>query len=774
MVSNEEKKSFAFGRQYASAMWSDWEGKFAQRNKKFAELRSYANGTWDMKCVHENIAKNYIKKKFLQYDPNDRQMLFTDLLQAFYNNVDYTQFQPVIRAIDESAVQVKTNRKDRKLDLFYAKDFIQNAAAINGGTSIIPLDQVPQSKEQIELEEQTAKPLRVERGEEKAIQYIAIDNMFSMIQEQVLQDLIEVNIGVSKVETDPIEGIKMYYVKPEEFIHGEKINPFFTDSKYFGQKKEITVAALKNYAAESGIKLTTDDIRRLAKCTEKEEVNDSMVVEVLFYTFKTYFEEVYKKKVNRNTNQISLIDRTKDIGTDREYNPKYASDKSEKVVSNYTVWFDGIMCFDAERTIIRHRPMSNMPEFRGYIIPPYIACSPRKMSFVEKNIQRIKSIQELRFRILHHRNSIRGNITEIDPDAISNITLGKDKLDPKEVLSFYFTMGLAFRKTSDEDGNPSNQNRPLTEIPESIPRALVELTNQYISEIQQLYQAFGAYQNDQQSIDPKTKNPYQPYQFSANTQLRDYTNKLYEFSVRNFQAVSSRINDAFDFPGFKEKLIDNIGIDDVDVMEQFRKDRPKHNFWIYMDYIPTDAERTEFLQALSAHYQNGELDLEDKISLSRMRNILQAVATLRLKLQAKRKEAQDYEMQKSQQMQNGNIAATQAAGEMKLQLEQLTHKNKMERENASFQQQAFLLQKEWEAKLQEASINSQAKFNLEEYRKRYESDLAILKKQMDKATRLEAINESAKQNEQLIKLRRGEINSINETQPEQQVDLSTL
>ena len=60
----------------------------------------------------------------------------------------------------------------------------------------------------------------------------------------------------------------------------------------------------------------------MADCSTIDELNDNVIIKVLFYEFKTYFINVTKKKVNRNTNAITLIDRSNDVGTEREYNPK--------------------------------------------------------------------------------------------------------------------------------------------------------------------------------------------------------------------------------------------------------------------------------------------------------------------------------------------------------------------------------------------------------------------------------------------------------------------
>ncbi|MDR2205817.1 MAG: hypothetical protein LBE36_06655 [Flavobacteriaceae bacterium] len=766
LAPNSVKKSIEYGQQFAAAFWSEWSNKFHSRNRQFGRNRKYALGVQDIDVCKSNIQRKYIKAEYLHIDWNNKLKVLPQMLRNFYNSVDFSNFYPVIRAIDDFAVQIKDTRKNEKLKLFYSKDFIKQMAEINGGQSTIPLDEIPQSKEQIELEEQAAKPLRVERGEEKALQLIALENLFSLTQKEVLKDMVEVNIGISSVSTCPIQGVKLEYIKPEDFIHGQKNNSFFTDCNRFGVIKKISPAMFKNIAKESGIKFNDEEIKKIFGYANSESITESTTVDCLFYTFRTTFTDVYKKKVNRDTKKVSLIDRTEDLGTDKEYKPKHKSDISEPVLDNYDVWFEGAMCLDSENTIIRHRLMKNLPSYQGKIMPPYIVCSPRAVSIVEENIPKIDSLQEVWFRLLHHRNTIRGSITEIDPDAMANIKLGEEVLDPKEILSLYFSMNLAFRRTRDDDGEPINGNRPLTEIPTGIPRAIIELTNQFGNEILMLYQSFGAYQYEQIKSDPKTITDYEPFKLSDNTAMRDYTDMLHLWSVFNYQVASCRLNDAFEWKNIRDKFISHIGADDMSVMEQFRKDRTKHNFQIYIDYIPTKQERADFITWLSRHQESGEIDAVDAYELSNIKNPRQARAELKLRLEANRKRMQDFELQKIQENQNQNIVASNVAYENKAKLLAQEHQQRIELEKTKFEFNSFILQKEGEIKIIESNNSRDTKIQIEQWRQEFQAQQTAFKKQQDAELRKEIQDKSLQGQSQLIKQRKGLIDDVNETEPE--------
>lgn len=776
LVSNAKKKSFEFGEQYATAIWSKAQGAFNSDKTQIDTNRAYAAGTQDINNAKKKLMRKFIKEEHYLIDWDNRIKLMPQLLRNFYNSVDMTEFSPVVRAIDPAAMEIRANRKTEKLKLFYAKDFIQKNAEMAGGESPIPLESVPQSKEQIELEEQTAKPLRVERAEEKAIQLVTYESGFDIIQKQVLKDAVEINKMVTKITTDQIEGIKISYVDPKNFICSSlNGKPFHSDDNYFGEVADITIAQVMRIAKASGLQLSDKEIKKLAKLSEHDKIDESIKVRVLFYTFRTFFQDVFKKRTNRKTNITTIVDRSDDVGTPDEYNPKYASDKSQKIVDNYDVWFEGILCVDEGR-VIKHELVKNMPEYKGKILPPYIVCTPRKVSFVEENIELLDSIQELRYRIIHHRNTLKGTLTEIDPDTLATLAFGDQKIDPKEALSLYFTQYLSFRKSRDEDGELINGQRGITEIPVGIPQSLIALMEQFVSEVQMLYQAFGSYQYESARPDPRTQGEMEAYRLSDNTAMRDYIDFLFHFSLINMQTVSARISDAFKWKNIREKFIDNIGMEDVDALEQYRKDRKDHSFILYLDYVPTKKEKALMEQNLSAYVAQGLLDPLDAMEIMSIKNIRTAMATMRLRLNEKQSQSQDFEMQKMRENQNINITTTQVANEEKRKTMELEYMLRGQEKTLEFERNAFLLQKEGEIKIQEVALRENNKKAVEEYRNNFTASLAKYKKEEDAKLRNQIQDKSAKNSEQLIKLRRGEISNIDQSEQNEfpNVDLTNL
>lgn len=777
LVPNSRKKEFSFGKEYATAIWNEWSAKYDTRALLFKKLRKYADGKQDIEQCKSNIKRKYINESFLHVDWNDKLNLLTKLLRKAENAVDLSEFRPSVYAIDPTARKIKEQRKKQKEDLFFAKDLIEMMA--QAGQAPVPMEQIPQSLEQVELEEETAKPLDIETAEEMVLQFVGEENNLSEIHQRILRNTLVEGLGAVRVETDNIEGIKIRHIDPENFLHSPTKSRFFSDCRYFAEVQYITVAQLKKIAQSNGIAITPEDIESLPIDLQKE--TDYQLIRVLNYCFKTHHHNVYKKKVSRKGNAIRLIDRTNDEGTENAYKPKYESDISERLDDIYDVWYEGIMMLDGTKKVVKHQLMENMPEYAGKLFPPYVAQAPRMTengynSIVEEVIPRVDSIQELRYRIVHERNILKGNITMIDPDSIANIALGQRKLTPEEVLSFYFSLNLGFIRTKDSEGDEIKPTTAVTEQSAPIPYKMRELMIQFVEDVKLLNESFGYIGADEQKMNEDTLFSTEPYRLSDNNSMKDYSSYLLKWTVLVYQVVSTRINDIFKYSDIKKRYEAVIGEDDMETFRKYRTNRYAHYYGVYIDNVLSREERISLLQNVQQYVQAGILDPLDAEELLSIKNKKLALRILRLRIEARQQKAQEAQMQQQQQASNANIEAARVAHEGKMNLAMLEHQNKMEQMNAQFEQKAVLLKIQGDTTVTAASISANNKQELEAYRKRTEAEIAMMKKQKDEDTRMKAINQSAKNQSRLIGERRGDVSPMYQEDEDipQEVDLSTL
>ena len=243
-----------------------------------------------------------------------------------------------------------------------------------------------------------------------------------------------------------------------------------------------------------------------------------------------------------------------------------------------------------------------------------------------------------------------------------------------------------------------------------------------------LQQTFGAIQYDEAKADPDTQGKFEMYRNSDNTALRDYTKNLYTWIVRVNQVISSRLNDIDTFPNLLERYANELDTEDEDVKKFFLEERKKSRFEVYEDMIMTKEEKADFAQLLNMHVSAGQLDALDVQILKNVRNPKVAAARLRLMLMTKQKQQQDFEMQKMQENQNQNVVSAQVAAEEKRKTLELEYSLKSQLEKTKFENDYMLLQKQGEIKIIESNNSRDTKFQLEEFRKKSESDLTAFKK----------------------------------------------
>lgn len=167
LVPNSVKDSIEFGEKYATAIWMNEQGKLLKNQEEFKLNRLYATANHPVDDIRKKIERKFIEQSYLQIDYDDKTTILKDNLHKVLNSISMNEFTANVFAIDPTAREEKQRRKDEKIKLLNSKDFIQEVQQLTGD-SPVPLDQIPESKEQIELDE-IRKPLAIEKAEELAL-----------------------------------------------------------------------------------------------------------------------------------------------------------------------------------------------------------------------------------------------------------------------------------------------------------------------------------------------------------------------------------------------------------------------------------------------------------------------------------------------------------------------------------------------------------------------------------------------------------------------------
>lgn len=758
LVPNSVKDSIEFGEKYATAIWMNEQGKLLKNQEEFKLNRLYATANHPVDDIRKKIERKFIEQSYLQIDYDDKTTILKDNLHKVLNSISMNEFTANVFAIDPTAREEKQRRKDEKIKLLNSKDFIQEVQQLTGD-SPVPLDQIPESKEQIELDE-IRKPLAIEKAEELALLGIFKDCMFEETQYNALKDALICGIGWCKPYLDSVEGIKIRYVDAKNMIHSKSKDRFLRDCIYYGEYDGLTVSQIKKIASRNNIAISDDLIK---EWIGEDSYNPNTVISVLRYAFKTFNKEVLKVKKHRKNNKVTVINRTADEGTEKAYNPKMESDVSSRVEDVYDVWYEGILVITNGSTkCIQHKKMENLIEYDNNILNPYVGFAPRidengYHSLVSGLRPIVSRFQETAWRIQHLANSIRPNRVKINSASLSKIPNGLGGYyNPDEVFKFFFTLGIEFEMTQDEDGDEIVPKTAIRETPNERMYALLDLLPLYDRKKQEILEGFGYIGADNAKPDNKSLMDGEIYRLSDNVSLKDYSDCLFIWSGLVSSYCSSMLNDVFTYSNLKEKYVNMIGSDDVKVIEEYRKNRKKHFFDHVIEFLPTRAERLELIQALVNEQNRGTLNAADVFEIKMIKSKKLAYAVMAERIQMRVQEQQKYEQEKSDNMQNGNVMAAKAAAEAKQQTlsVEYTLKTQFEKEKHLMKMEELKAQKELEYLKETRDKDFKvALMNLEQETLAQRDNL---KKDRDENTRIRAINESKKLEEELAR-KKGQI-----------------
>mgnify|MGYP003653091929 CR=1 FL=1 len=179
-------------------------------------------------------------------------------------------------------------------------DFAQEAFGVNLYEN--DPETLPESQEELDLHMQLTYKQSVEIAEEQAINVLMDGNKYELIKKRFYRDLTVLGIGAVKTGFTTSEGVTIDYVDPADLVYSYTESPYFDDVYYVGEVKTIPV----NELAKQFPHLTQSDLEDIIKNKSIHSNNyhghstsreiDNNQVQILYFNFKSYMNEVYKMK----------------------------------------------------------------------------------------------------------------------------------------------------------------------------------------------------------------------------------------------------------------------------------------------------------------------------------------------------------------------------------------------------------------------------------------------------------------------------------------------
>ena len=356
VVSDVEKMSYDYGLKVAKAIEAEWfhtergSNRYKTNHNNFHNLRLYARGEQSIQKYKDELSINgdlsYLN---LDWKPVPIIPKFVDIV---VNGIAERTYDIKAYSQDPYGVEKRTQYMDSILSDMRTKDlsdFAEQAFGIDlyGNNP----ETLPGSEEELKLHMQLNYKQAVEIAEEQAINTLLEGNRYELTKKQFYYDLTVLGIGAVKTSFNTSEGVVVDYVDPADLVYSYTESPYFNDIYYVGEVKTIPI----NELVKQFPHLSPEDLEDLVKNKDYNQANynnnsynskeeDNNKVQVLYFNYKTYMNEVYKvKETGTGADKI--------LPKDDTFNPPEGADNFGKLQRSIECLYDGALILGTKKLL---------------------------------------------------------------------------------------------------------------------------------------------------------------------------------------------------------------------------------------------------------------------------------------------------------------------------------------------------------------------------------------------------------------------------------------
>jgi hypothetical protein len=723
VVSDAEKATIEYGLQVSRAIEQEWfnyggsgSNRYNSNWNNFHNLRLYARGEQSVQKYKDELAINgdlsYLN---LDWKPVPILSKFSNIVA---NGITQKQYDISAYSQDPESLKKRTD---------YAENILFDMLTVKAraeASSVIPMDlsrsgmsdsELPESMEERDLHMQLSYKPAIEIAEEEAINTVLATNEFDLTKARVNQDLVNIGIGITKASFNPAEGIVVDYVDPAYCVWSYTEDPNFDDIYYVGEVKSITIPELKKEFPH----ISNEELERIQKSPGNRrlirgfENYDYNTVQVMYFEYKTYTDQVFK--IKRTDNGLE-----KAIEKTDTFNPP-PNDNFDRVSRSIEVLYEGAkvvgsdMMLKWEMSENMTRPLADTTR----VEMSYSMCAPRMykgviQSLISKCIGFADVIQLTHLKMQQVLARMVPDGVFLDVDGLAEVDLGNGtNYNPTEALNMYFQTGSVVGRSMTQDGDMNRGKVPIQELSSSSGigkmQSLITAYNynmQMIRDVTGLNEARDGSMPDANALVGLQKMAAN----TSNTATKHIQDASIQIALSTCENISLKINDVLNFPLTKNSLMNSISTFNVETLKEI-ENLNLHDFGIFLEMEPDDEERAELQKNIQIALQTKEIDIEDSIDINQIRNLKLANEMLKLKRKKKQEREQALVQQNIQAQAQANAQASEKAAMAEVQKQQALTAEKVaiEQAKSNFEMQRM----QAEAQIKKELMATEFQYNLQ-------------------------------------------------------------
>ena len=697
VASDQEKMSPEYGLQVGRAIQNEWfdgnQGsvRFRSNQDSFHSLRLYARGEQPIQKYKDELSINgdlsYLN---LDWKPVPILSKFVDIV---VNGIADRSFDIKAFSQDPYGVEKRTAYMDSIIRDMQTKE-LNDYAAEAFGINLYENDPaaLPESKEELELHMQLSYKQGIEIAEEVAINTLLDGNNYDLIKRRVYHDLTTIGIGAVKNTFSESEGVLVDYVDPANLVYSYTESPYFDDIYYVGEVKTIPISELKKQYPG----LTQDDLdkiksqgsQNLTGGWNRSEINDnrydSNTVQVLYFNYKTYMNEVYKIKETASGAEKVIL-------RDDQFNPPADAEGFAKASRSLEVLYEGAIILGTStllewgiaENMVRPKSDYNKVKMNYSIVAPRM-YKGRIESIVSRCTGFADMVQLTHLKMQQVLAKMMPDGVYMDADGLAEIDLGNGtNYNPQEALNMFFQTGSVIGRSFTQEGDMNPGKVPIQPLQTGAGgqklQTLIQTYNYYLQMIRDVTGLNEA--RDGSSPDSRALVGVQKLAAAnSNTATRHILDAGLFLTADTAEGLSLRISDILEYSPSREAFIQKIGGFNVATLGELTE-LHLYDFGIMLELSPDDEEKGMLENNIQTALSAGLIDLEDAIDIREVKNL--KLANQLLKLRRKKK------LERDQQMQQENI---QAQAQANAQAQQVAAQAEVQKDQALFQTKAQLEQ----------------------------------------------------------------------------------
>ena len=349
VVPLSEKLSLEYGLKVAQAIEHEWfrggrvnSSRWHTGYQNFNRLRLYARAEQPVQKYKDELSTNgdlsYLN---LDWKPVPIIPKFVDIV---VNGISSKNYDIKAYAQDPFSLQQRTAYANTILKDMMSKPLlnsIQSSLGVEVYSTLDPAN-LPQSKEELEVHMQLNYKQSVEIAEEEVINNVLDFNKYELINKRLTEDIVTIGIGACRTNFNKSEGVTVEYVNPANLVWSYTNDPNFQDLYYVGEIKSLSIPELKKQFPD----LSSEDMLKIQKYPGREGYlrkpnMDNDLVQVLYFEYKTYIDQVYK--IKRTEQGLEKTLEKEDF-----FNPP-PSDNFDRVSRSIEVLFTGCKVMGVEQ-----------------------------------------------------------------------------------------------------------------------------------------------------------------------------------------------------------------------------------------------------------------------------------------------------------------------------------------------------------------------------------------------------------------------------------------